>query len=109
MTNKYGGGVYDDLLNANQTQVSPTPLQPGSNLSVLAGGSAPLFVPFKGGDNLVDTHSGLEDTIRQAGANSKFDSLLGGKVMRRKRTKKSKKRKSKARKSKKYRATKRRN
>ena len=108
MTTKQGGG-YDDLLNSSQTQVSAPIMQPGNQLSVLAGGSAPLFVPFKGGENLVATHNGLGDTIRQAGANSKFDALVGGKAMRRKRTKKSKKRKIKARKSKKSRATKRRN
>lgn len=112
MTTKQGGGVYDDLLNASQTHVAPPTLEAGSKLSVLAGGSAALFIPFKGGEGLVAQHAGLGDTIRQAGANSKFDALVGGKAMRRKRTKQSKKykkRKSKARKSKKSRKSKRRN
>jgi len=108
-TKKRGGGVYDDLLNASQTHVAPPPLESGNKLSVLAGGSAVLFIPFKGGEGLADTHAGLGDTIRQAGANSKFDALVGGKIRRRKQTKKSKKRKNKARKSKKSRKTKRRN
>lgn len=107
-TTKQGGG-YEDLLNSSQTQVAAPIMQPGSKLSVLAGGSAALFIPFKGGEGLANTHAGLGDTIRQAGANSKFDALVGGKGMRRNRAKKSKKRKSKARKSKKSRATKRRN
>lgn len=108
-TTKQGGGVYDDLLSASQTHVAPPTLEPGNKLSVLAGGSAALFIPFKGGEGLANTHAGLGDTIRQAGANSKFDALVGGKAMRRKRTNKSKKRKSKARKSKKSRKSKRRN
>ena len=108
MTTKQGGG-YEDLLNSSQTQVTAPIMQPGNQLSVLAGGSAPLFVPFKGGEGLASTHASLGDTIRQAGANSKFDALVGGKAMRRKRTNKSKKRKSKARKYKKSRKTKRRN
>jgi len=106
-TTKQGGG-YEDLLNSSQTQVTAPIMQPGNKLSVLAGGSAALFIPFKGGEGLADTHAGLGDTIRQASANSKFDTLVGGKAMRRKRTKKSKKRKGKSRKSKKSRATKRR-
>ena len=112
MTTKQGGGVYDDLLNTSQKPIPLPTLEPGNKLSVLSGGSTPLFMPFKGGDNLVAQHAGLGDTIRQAGANSKFDALVGGKAMRRKRTKQSKKykkRKSKARKSKKSRKSKRRN
>lgn len=107
-TTKQGGG-YEDLLNSSQTQVTAPIMQPGNQLSVLAGGSAALFIPFKGGEGLANTHANLGDTIRQAGANSKFDALVGGKAMRRKRTNKSKKRKSKARKSKKSRKSKRRN
>ena len=106
------GGSYENLLDSTQTQVTAPIMQPGNKLSVLAGGSAALFIPFKGGENLVAQHAGLGDTIRQAGANSKFDALVGGKAMRRKRTKQSKKykkRKSKARKSKKSRKSKRRN
>jgi hypothetical protein len=115
MTTKYGGGYgggYEDLLNSSQKPVDIPIMKPGNHLSILAGGSTPLFLPFKGGENLANTHAGLGDTIRQAGANSKFDALVGGKVMRRKQSKqskKSKKQKSKARKSKKSRATKRRN
>ena len=115
MTTKQGGGVYDDLLNTSQKPIPLPTLEPGNKLSVLSGGSTPLFLPFKGGENLANTHADLGDTIRQAGANSKFDALVGGKIMRRKQSKKSKKRKSKAskgskaRKSKKSRKTKRRN
>ena len=112
MTTKQGGGVYDDLLNTSQKPIPLPTLEPGNKLSVLSGGSTPLFMPFKGGDNLVAQHADLGDTIRQAGANSKFDALVGGKIMRRKQlkqSKKSKKQKNKARKSKKSRKTKRRN
>ena len=121
MTTKRGGGYgggYEDLLNSSQKPVDVPIMKPGNHLSILAGGSVPLFLPFKGGENLANTHADLGDTIRQAGANSKFDTLVGGKVMRRKQSKqskksklskKSKKQKSKARKSKKSRATKRRN
>ena len=76
MTTKYGGGyggVYEDLLNSSQKPVDIPIMKPGNHLSILAGGSAPLFLPFKGGENLANTHAGLGDTIRQAGANSKFD------------------------------------